>query len=338
MKHILINQSKRTLLIMKRFLFIILVAVAAVLLWAIRAEAYSNGLVFLLSLVATALSGYLIADYFLKLEKSTLRNNLHMAQKENQALKERVDLLQTQLTTATPHAEVEQFEQRLALLEDEKNKLDGMSRAQTAEIANLREKLDALQKNHAKLLEDATVSAETAQTQKVALQNELNATKSEIGTLKAENAVLSKQNMALTAALAAKNAEVVEGDTITEGGGSGERSLSDETDLVVTGRDLVITELVETDTIELEQNFGTSDNLQAIEGIGPKIDALLKAEGIGTWETLSMTTPERLRVLLDNGGKQYLHIDPTSWPEQARLLVHREFSKLQKYKESISGN
>ena len=156
-------------------------------------------------------------------------------------------------------------------------------------------------------------------------------------------AVLGKQNTALTEALAAKNADtngdVVVEDTNTEGGG-GERSISDETDLVVTGRDLVITELVEENepADDSTDEYGTSDNLQAIEGIGPKIDGVLKAEGIGTWESLSMTTPERLRVVLDKAGKQYAHIDPTSWTEQARLLVHREFSKLKKYKESISGN
>ncbi len=333
---------------MKKFLFIILVAVAAVLLWAIRTEAYSNGLVFSLGLVVTALSGYLIADYFFRLEKSSLKDNLHVSQKENQALKERNDLLQTQLTTATPHAEVEQFEQRLAILEDEKNKLDGMSRAQTAEIANLKEKLEAQQKNNSKLFEEATVSSGTAQTQLAALQSQINSAKTEISVLNDKNAALQKQNDSLAAEVSAKNIELaqqkealavaatsqtVETDFDTEG--VAERSLTGEMETVVSGRDLVVTELEETETVEGVENFGTSDNLQAIEGIGPKIDAVLKAAGITNWEKLSMATPEHLRVVLDNAGKQYQTIDPTSWTEQARLLVHGEFAKLKKYTESI---
>jgi predicted flap endonuclease-1-like 5' DNA nuclease len=340
---------------MKRFLFIILVAVAAVLLWAIRTEAYSNGLVFSLGIVVTALSGYLIADYFFRLEKSSLKNNLHVAQKENQALKERIDLLQTQLNTATPHTEVEQFEQRLLLLQDEKNKLDGMSRAQTAEIANLKEKLEAQQKNNSKLFEEATVSSGTALTQTTALQSDLKAAKAEISVWTDKNAALQKQNDALTAEIAAKNAELEEqkaaladalsaqnteitGDALADDEGTegvASRSLTGETDALVSGRNLVVTELEEADSIELDQKFGASENLQAIEGIGPKIDAVLKNTDITNWEKLSMTTPERLRVILDNAGKQYQSIDPTSWPEQARLLVHGEFSKLKKYQESV---
>ena len=108
---------------MKQFLFVILIVVAAVLLWAIRTESYANGLVFSLGLVAAALSGYLISDFFAKMGKETLTNNLQVAQKENQALHERADLLQTQLNTATPPVGVDQLEQQIAFLLDEKNKL-----------------------------------------------------------------------------------------------------------------------------------------------------------------------------------------------------------------------
>lgn len=310
---------------MKNFLFIILVVVAAVLLWAIRAEAYSSGLVFSLGLVATALSGYLIADYFLKVEKKALQNNLHVSQKENQALKERVDLLQTQLNTTKPPVSTEQFEQRIALLEDQKNKLDGMSRAQTAEIASLIQKLETLQNSHAKLTEDAAVSTETANTQIVALKEELNSKILKNQALVDENTALHNQNAALIEELNAKIASNTEG---------GEVGIASD-DVVVTGRGLDITELELDDDDDVPTDFGTSDNLQAIDGIGEKVTSVLQDAGISTWEILSMTSPERLRVVLDNAGLHNIY--PTSWPEQARLLVHREFSKLKKYKAQIAG-
>ena len=325
---------------MKRFLFVILVAVAAVLLWAIRAEAYSNGLVFSLGLVVTALSGYLIADYFFRLDRKSLSNNLHISQKENQALKERIDLLQTQLTTATPHSEVEQFEQRMAILEDEKSKLDGISRAQTAEIAGLKERIDALQKSNTKLLEESAILTETSGTQTTALQGELAANKAKINELMDENAALRDHNNALVDELDAVNSQIsthtergISDVSVDEKGNASSDTLDNQE--VVVGRDLnLITELESDDEAdEVEDTFGTSDNLQAIEGIGPKFESVLKQANIANWETLSMTTPERLRVVLDNSGSQYHSIYPLSWPEQARLLVHREFAKLKKYKE-----
>ena len=315
---------------MKNFLFIILVAVAAVLLWAIRAEAYSNGLVFLLGIMATGLAGYLIADYFFRFEKKSLKNNLHVSQKENQALKERVDLLQTQLNTATPPVGIEQYEQRMTLLEEEKSKIDGLSRVQTAEIAGLKVKLDILQKKHDSLQENATVSTETSQTETMALQEELTSIKLKNQALIDENTALHNQNAALITELdddTDKNASDTEG---------GDMDLSLEGS-ALTSRGLEIPELeIDEEDDSPTEDYGTSENLQAIDGIGENIADVLRDAGVFTWETLSMTSTARLRVILDEAGLHNIY--PTSWPEQARLLVHREYSKLKKYKAYIAEN
>ena len=315
---------------MKNFLFIILVAVAAVLLWAIRAEAYSNGLVFLLGIMATGLAGYLIADYFFRFEKKSLKNNLHVSQKENQALKERVDLLQTQLNTATPPVGIEQYEQRMTLLEEEKSKIDGLSRVQTAEIAGLKVKLDILQKKHDSLQENATVSTETSQTETMALQEELTSIKLKNQALIDENTALHNQNAALITELdddTDKNASDTEG---------GDMDLSLEGS-ALTSRGLEIPELeIDEEDDSPTEDYGTSENLQAIDGIGENIADVLRDAGVFTWETLSMTSTARLRVILDEAGLHNIY--PTSWPEQARLLVHREYTKLKKYKAYIAEN
>ena len=315
---------------MKNFLFIILVAVAAVLLWAIRAEAYSNGLVFLLGIMATGLAGYLIADYFFRFEKKSLKNNLHVSQKENQALKERVDLLQTQLNTATPPVGIEQYEQRMTLLEEEKSKIDGLSRVQTAEIAGLKVKLDILQKKHDSLQENATVSTETSQTETMALQEELTSIKLKNQALIDENTALHNQNAALITQL---DDDIDKNASDTEGG---DMDLSLEGS-ALTSRGLEIPELeIDEEDDSPTKDYGTSENLQAIDGIGENIADVLRDAGVFTWETLSMTSTARLRVILDDAGLHNVH--PTSWPEQARLLVHREYSKLKKYKAYIAGN
>jgi predicted flap endonuclease-1-like 5' DNA nuclease len=62
-----------------------------------------------------------------------------------------------------------------------------------------------------------------------------------------------------------------------------------------------------------------ADDLTIIEGIGPKIAAVLNAEGIASFEALANTGPDKLQEILDTQG---LHLaDPSSWPEQARLAA-----------------
>jgi len=62
------------------------------------------------------------------------------------------------------------------------------------------------------------------------------------------------------------------------------------------------------------------DNLTKISGIGPKVAALLKAEGITSFATLATTPVDTLQGILDKAGKRYQIIVPTTWPDQARSL------------------
>lgn len=64
----------------------------------------------------------------------------------------------------------------------------------------------------------------------------------------------------------------------------------------------------------------TEDDLKIIEGIGPKIEALLKNAGITTFKQLANTRVERLYEILHSVN---LHMaDPNTWPEQARLAAN----------------
>jgi predicted flap endonuclease-1-like 5' DNA nuclease len=72
----------------------------------------------------------------------------------------------------------------------------------------------------------------------------------------------------------------------------------------------------------------TQDNLQAIEGIGPKMESVLKENGVGTFSDLAAKSPEELRDMLDKYGDNYKIIDPTSWPKQAELASKGEFESL----------
>ena len=84
--------------------------------------------------------------------------------------------------------------------------------------------------------------------------------------------------------------------------------------------------------------YGTvfqSDNLQVIEGIGPKIEGLLHDAGIKNWGELANTSQARLQEILDAAGSNYRMADPKSWPEQARLADAGEWEKLVEYQQFL---
>jgi len=77
------------------------------------------------------------------------------------------------------------------------------------------------------------------------------------------------------------------------------------------------------------------DDLKVIEGISPKVEALLAAENIITWKTLSETDPQRLREILNQAGDQYRFVDPYSWPEQARLAHEGKWEALSEIQQQL---
>ena len=76
---------------------------------------------------------------------------------------------------------------------------------------------------------------------------------------------------------------------------------------------------------------GVPEDLKVVEGIGPKIEVLLKESGIKGLKDLSIVPIENLKEILAKGGTRYRLNDPSSWPEQARLLVNGEVDKLKTY-------
>ena len=79
-----------------------------------------------------------------------------------------------------------------------------------------------------------------------------------------------------------------------------------------------------------------SDDLERIEGIGPKISSLLKAAGIQTFTQLAATDVERLKhIVREEGGITIA--DPSTWPEQAALAAAGEWDKLQTLQDELLG-
>lgn len=79
------------------------------------------------------------------------------------------------------------------------------------------------------------------------------------------------------------------------------------------------------------------DDLKIIEGVGPKIETLLKEGGLSTWAELAAAPVERIKEILDAAGPRYQMHDPSTWPAQAKLAAEGNWDELKAYQESLSG-
>ena len=81
----------------------------------------------------------------------------------------------------------------------------------------------------------------------------------------------------------------------------------------------------------------SSDDLKKIEGIGPKIENLLKNAGINTFERLKDSSRNEIKTILANGGPQYRMHEPETWPLQAAMAFNKEWDKLKEYQDFLLG-
>lgn len=79
------------------------------------------------------------------------------------------------------------------------------------------------------------------------------------------------------------------------------------------------------------------EDLKIIEGIGPKIEKLLKEAGINNWTDLSMTSIQRLNEILDKAGESFRLAKPETWPKQAELAAAGKWGELSSYQEFLDG-
>ena len=77
------------------------------------------------------------------------------------------------------------------------------------------------------------------------------------------------------------------------------------------------------------------DDLQRIEGIGPKISSLLEASGIATFAQLADTSVDGLQRILDKAGLRLAH--PGTWPEQARLAADGSWEAFEVLQRELKG-
>lgn len=80
-----------------------------------------------------------------------------------------------------------------------------------------------------------------------------------------------------------------------------------------------------------------SDNLQKIEGIGPKIEQLLNQAGVHTYRDLANTSVERIQEILDAAGDSFRLAKPATWPKQAEMAADGRWDELKAWQDELIG-
>jgi predicted flap endonuclease-1-like 5' DNA nuclease len=78
------------------------------------------------------------------------------------------------------------------------------------------------------------------------------------------------------------------------------------------------------------------DDLERIEGIGPKVAELLQSAGITTFEQLAQVDVEHLGQILKEVGLAM--INPATWPEQAKLAAAGDWDAFQALQAEVKSN
>jgi predicted flap endonuclease-1-like 5' DNA nuclease len=79
------------------------------------------------------------------------------------------------------------------------------------------------------------------------------------------------------------------------------------------------------------------DDLKIIEGIGPKIDVLLKDNGVHTFAELSRMDIPSISAILDKGGPRFKLANPQTWAQQAALAASGEWHALKRLQDELTA-
>jgi predicted flap endonuclease-1-like 5' DNA nuclease len=80
-----------------------------------------------------------------------------------------------------------------------------------------------------------------------------------------------------------------------------------------------------------------NDDLEIIEGIGPKICELFHENGVKTFAQVSTSSVAAMNAILEKGGSRFKLANPSTWAEQARLCHENRWAELQVLQDKLSA-
>ena len=89
--------------------------------------------------------------------------------------------------------------------------------------------------------------------------------------------------------------------------------------------------------LKLASYLPKPEDLKVVEGIGPKIEGLLKEAGIKTWRDLAHADVVKIQDLLNKAGDRYRIHNPSTWPQQASLANDGKWTELDRLQSSLTA-
>jgi len=80
-----------------------------------------------------------------------------------------------------------------------------------------------------------------------------------------------------------------------------------------------------------------AENLTKIEGIGPKAAEALTNAGIDSYAKLSKSKPEKVKEILAEASSRMAHLDPASWPKQAKMAADGKWDELKEWQDKAKA-
>jgi predicted flap endonuclease-1-like 5' DNA nuclease len=84
-------------------------------------------------------------------------------------------------------------------------------------------------------------------------------------------------------------------------------------------------------------NVRGMDDLEVVEGIGPKIAELLNADGIHYFSELALASTARIQGVLDRAGPNFRLARPDTWPQQAGLAAANRWAELRTLQDALNA-
>jgi len=80
-----------------------------------------------------------------------------------------------------------------------------------------------------------------------------------------------------------------------------------------------------------------ADDLTKIEGIGPKAAEALVNAGVETYAKLAKAKADKIKEILTEASSRMAHLDPTSWPKQAKMAADGKWDELKEWQDNTKG-
>jgi len=80
-----------------------------------------------------------------------------------------------------------------------------------------------------------------------------------------------------------------------------------------------------------------ADDLTKIEGVGPKAAEYLATAGLDTFAKVAKAKADKMKEILTEASSRMGHIDPTSWPKQAKMAADGKWDELKEWQDSVKG-